>query len=209
MVKELVGEGQHYRSFLEEEGFNLTSFSKLFFRQDKADDNASISEEELVLRKLACMPDFNDRSWRVTSVVNTDGSDLHLLLVPKDCPRLKDSRYGSIGEMPKPNECYLVEVRCRDVQNGRCKVPVLNSNPDEAGRIAKRRSSGILKVPPKYLEADPQLVTPDQWIEYCRQLILDKGRDLPDFIKRFADLKECAQQARVRRSSSLPSTILS
>src|SRR3989338_9062189 len=123
MVKELVGEGQHYRDFLQGRGFDLNKFDKLFFRQNEAVDGDGTSEEGLILEKLANLPDFNDRSLRVTNVINTDGSDLRLILVPRDCPRLRDSRYRSIDEMPNPDESYLVEGLETFVSQPRCKVP--------------------------------------------------------------------------------------
>jgi len=208
MVKELVGEGQHYRDFLQGRGFDLNKFDKLFFRQNEAVDGDGTSEEGLILEKLANLPDFNDRSLRVTNVINTDGSDLRLILVPRDCPRLRDSRYRSVDEMPNPDESYLVEVWNPYVPNQRCKVPVLHSNPDEASHIAKRRFSNELRVPMKPLEVDPVLVTPEEWVEYCRHLILDKKQDLPEFIKRFADLEECAEQVRRERIANLPPAVV-
>lgn len=209
MVKEMVGQGQHYGSFLENNGIDVNNFDRLFFKQNGAVSGDDLSEEGIILEKLADMPDFNDRSWRVTNVVNTDGSELHLILVPRDCPRLRDSRYLSTGEMPNPDESYLVEVWNPGDLNQRCKVPVLHSNPDAASSIAKRRFSYELRVPWKSLEAaDPQLVTPDEWVEYCRHLILDRKQDLPDFIKRFADLEECAQQVRRERLANLPPAVM-
>ena len=208
MVKEIVGEGQHYRDFLQDRGFDLNSFNKLFFRQNEAEDGDGISEEGLVLKKLATLPDFNDRSLRVTNVVNTDGSDLHLLLVPKDCPRLKDLKYRPTGEMPKPNESFLVRVWNPKALSQHCQVPVLSSSPDQASHIAKRRFSDVSKVQLRDLETDPVLVTPDEWVEYWRYLILVKKEHCPDFVQRFADLRECIEQVRFERLSNLPSTIL-
>lgn len=208
MVKELVGQGQHYRSFLQDNGIDVNNFDKLFFKQNGAVNGDNISEERVILDKLIDLPDFNDRSCLVTNVVNTDGSDLHLILVPRDCPRLRDSRYRSVSEMPKPDESYLVEVWNPNVLNQRCKVPVLHSNLDVAIRIAKRRFSDELRVPMNPLKVDPQLVTPEEWVEYCRHLILDKKQELPNFIKRFADLEECAQQVRRERIANLPPAIV-
>lgn len=208
MVKELVGAGQHYRDLLEEQGFDLSNFGRLYFKQGDGDDGDAILEEELVLKKLACLPDFNGESWRVTNVINTDGSALHLLLVPKDCPRLKDPKYPPTGEMPNPNECYLVEVRNAGRIGQRCKVPVLTSDPQVASSIARRKFGSQVKVPSKYLETDPKLVTSDEWVEYCRHLILDKNEVLPDFITKYADLRKCQEEARLRRLSRRPSTIL-
>lgn len=209
MVREIDGGGQHYRSFLQEKGFKLNNFDKLFFRQTEEKDSDGVTEEINVLNKLASLPDFDELSLMVKDVVNTDGTDIHILLVPKDCPRLKDSKYCSKGEMPNPNETFFVEVWNRGNLGQHCKVPVLHANPDEAARIAKRRFNIESNVPMKYLETAPVLVTPYEWVDYWRHLILVKKEHCPNFVQRFADLKECAEQVERERTATLPSTILS
>lgn len=209
MVKEIDGGGQHYRSFLEERGYDLNKFDKLFFRQaEERDGDGVVIEESIVLNRLANYPDFDELSLMATDVVNTDGTDIHVLLVPKACPELKESKYSSKGEMPNPKETFFVEVWNRGNLGQRCKLPVLHGNPEEASRIAKRRFNIASNVPMKYLEAEPVLVTPDDWVGHWRYLILVKKEHCPNFVERFGDLKECVQQVRRERLANLPPAVV-
>ena len=209
MVKEMAGAGVHYRSFLEERGYDLNKFNTLFFRQtDERDGEGVISEESIVLKRLAKYPDFDELSLIVTDTVNTDGTDIHVLLVPKECPGLKESKYSSKGEMPNPNETFFVEVWNRGNLSQRCRVPVVHANPEDASRIAKRRFNIASNIPKKYLEANAVRVSPGEWVEYWRYLILVKKEHCPNFVKRFADLEECVERVMRERIASLPSTVL-
>lgn len=201
MVKELVGEGQYYRRFLEEKGINLHGFARLYFRQ-------SAQDEEQVLKKLSSFPDFDEESFRIINVVDSEGSTFHLVLVPKGCPRLRDSTYISTGELPNPEESFLVDVRVKSDTKTSHKFPILASDLESAHSIAMRKYSDKTDVGLKYLEAHAELVSPHDWVQFCRHLIFEKGEDLPDFILRFANLRECQEEARRIRSGNLPSTIM-
>lgn len=207
MVKEIVGAGQHYRDFLRAQGIDLADFASLFFRCDSQNDGHIEEELSSALKKLASYREHDSQSLLVRNVANTDGSELELLLVPKDCPPLRERRYTPTNELPPDRETYVVQV-FRKYEPGMPRLePVLKDNFDEARRIAIRRVSMELSIDPRKLRAMPIKVTPPEWRKICEQLIIE-GRELPEFIVRWADLMGFMRKLKQERLQTLPSTIL-
>ena len=202
MVKEIDGQGGFYWDVWHNSGINREGYSRIVLYPHSPDI------EEEVLNKLSAMPNLDNSSFLLTDVVDAKRREAKVLLVPKECPRLIPNRYAETNDLPPGNQTFLVETFRDGDPRARHTVVVLADDPEAAARIAKRRVATKVSYPSKYIEAQAELVSPEEWVDAARQLI-DDGIRLPDFMLRFAGLGECQRKVeeRARKSSKIPLAI--
>ncbi len=202
MVKEIDGQGGFYRDVWQNSGIDREEYSKIVLYPHSPDI------EKEVLNKLSAMPNLDNSSFLLIDVVDAKRREAKVLLVPKECPRLIPNRYIETNGLPPGNQTFLVETFRDGDSRARYTVVVLADDPEAAARIAKRRVATKVPYPSKNIEAQAELVSPEEWVDAARQLI-DDGIRLPDFMLRFAGLGEYQRQVeeRARKSSEIPLAI--
>lgn len=202
MVKEIDGQGGFYRDVCQNSGIDRQEYSKIVIYPHAAD------LEKEILDKLSAIPDIDSSSFILTNVVDAKKRKAKVLLVPKECPRLMPNRYPETNELPPQDQTYLVETFNERDPCARHQVLVLATDAGEAARIAKRRLISEIPYPTKYVNAQAELVSPEEWVAAARELI-NNGVRLPDFMLRFAGLGEYQRKVsdRARKTSEVPLAI--
>ena len=125
----------------------------------------------------------------INSTTETGSRIIAVLEVPSDTPDLMPEKRRELQD----GETYIVKAWDRLSPELRLSVPVLVDNPVGAFRIARKRAGAELGIDGHQIEGVPKLVTFDEFISECKNVILE-GRDLPFHIMRLRDLQEFAAE---------------
>lgn len=190
----MVGNGEFYRSLLEASDIELRRYSQIFFPQI---GNGFYSDQDEVLERLHQMPQYDTPSFLLSSVVDLHDHDINVLLVPKDCPKIRESKYQATNELPPENETFIADTWNEDHSEFDNDILVLAPNFVEAEDIAVRKAMIKYNCPKIMIYVRTELVSPQEWVNKAKELI-DSGKHLPDFIMCWGGLQAYAD-ARMER----------
>ena len=191
MVKEIECTGQIVNVVFRKMGIDQRNYRAIYFKQDGNDDHQIIKEIS-VLRELSeDYPSFFRSSLLFKGGVSANGSKLHTLLVPLNCPLLAIDLETRFGGEPDETMTYLVEAKRPFGCPTELIWPVYSENCDEAAIIARKtvsRQNGWIK---RDLTLFPSLVSPDDFCKQAKNLI-EQGFRLPAAVLWIRDLRSFA-----------------
>ena len=201
MVEKLNAEGRHYRDIVQIANLN-EGFRKYRFPQDGGYSGDSCGVEQEALERLRKFPLYYNQSFLITEAVDTNGGPIEVLLVPKWCPELLAVRHQQrhayeARDIPKEGETYLARVWPKHRHADQQELLILVDNPDSANRIARRKGSEIFNSHREDVGVDVEQVSQAKFIETAKRQI-DEGKRLPQFILRFAVLRDYADTVNSR-----------